>query len=160
MSYSLRPHARLQHARLPSSTPSPVVCPSSCPLNWWCHPTISSSVTPFFFCPQSFPASRSFPMSRLFPAGGQSIGTSDSTSVFPMNIQSLFPLRSMGLISLLSKGLSIVFFSTTVWKHQFFGTLVFFMVQLWLDHNYWHDYWKGHSLEYMDLCWQRDVFAF
>ena len=56
---------------LPS--PSPGVCSNSCPLSQWCHPTISSSVTPFSSCPQSFPASGSFPMSQLFASSGQSI---------------------------------------------------------------------------------------
>ena len=54
--------------------------PNSCPLSWWCHPTISSSVIPFS-CPQSFPASGSFHVSQLFALGGQSIGVSASTSV-------------------------------------------------------------------------------
>ena len=53
--------------------------------------------------------------------GGQSIGASASASVLPMNIQDWFPLGWTGLISLLSKGLSRVFSSTTVWKHHFFG---------------------------------------
>ena len=59
----------------------------SCPLSWWCHPTISSSVVPFSSCPQSFPASGSFSMSQLFTSGGQSIGVSASASVLPKNIQ-------------------------------------------------------------------------
>ena len=63
MSNSLRPHG-LQHARPPSPSSSPGVCPSSCPLNRWCHPTILSSVALFSFCLQSFPASGSFPMSQ------------------------------------------------------------------------------------------------
>ena len=58
MSNSLQPHG-LQHARLPCSSPTPGACPSSCPLSWWCHPTISSSVIPFSSCLQSFPASGS-----------------------------------------------------------------------------------------------------
>ena len=77
---------------------------------------------PFSSCLQSFPASGSFLMSWLFTSGGQSIGVSASTSVFPMNIQGLFPLGLTGLISLQSKGLSRVFSNTTVQKHQFFGT--------------------------------------
>ena len=89
--------------------------------NKWSHPTISSSVTLFSSCPQSFPASGSFPVSRLFTSGGLSIGVSAAASVFPMNIQGWFPLRLTGLISLQSKGLSRVFSSTTVQKHQFFG---------------------------------------
>ena len=54
----------LRHARLPCPLLSPRVCSNSCPLNRWCHPTISSSVAPFSSCPQSFPASGSFPVSR------------------------------------------------------------------------------------------------
>ena len=65
------------------------------------------------------PASGSFPMSQFFATGGQSIGA--SAPALPMNIQGWFPLGLTGLISFLSKGLSRVFFSTTVWKHQFFG---------------------------------------
>ena len=99
------------------------VCPSSCPLNRWCHPTISLSVTLFSFCHHSFPASGSFPMSQLFTSGGWNIRASASASVLPMNIQEWVPLSLTGLISLLSKGLSRVFSSTTVQKHQFFGAL-------------------------------------
>ena len=117
MSNSLQLHG-IQQARLPCPSPSPRVHSDSCPLSWWCHPTISSSVVPFSFCPQSFPASGSFPMSRLFTSGGQSIGA--SASVLPVNIQGWSPLR---LISLLSKGLSGVFCSTTIRRHQFFGAL-------------------------------------
>ena len=71
--------------------------------------------------PQSFPVPKSFPMSRLFTSGGQSIGTSASASVLPMNIQGGFPLGVTDLISLLSKRLSRIFPSTTIQRHQFFG---------------------------------------
>ena len=104
---------------------SPRACSNSCPLSWWCHPNISSSVVPFSSCLQFFPASGSFLMSQLFASGGQSIGTSASASVLPMNIQDWFPLGWTGLISLPSKGLSRVFSSTTAQKHS-----DFFMVQL------------------------------
>ena len=70
---------------------------------------------------QPFPASGSFPMSWLFTSGGQGIGASASALVLPMNIQGLFPLGMSGWISLLSKGLSRVFSSTTIQKHQFFA---------------------------------------
>ena len=63
----------LQQTRLPCPSPSPRVCPSSCPLNWWCHPTISSSVALFFCCLRSLPASGSLPVSWLFSSGGQSM---------------------------------------------------------------------------------------
>ena len=118
---SLQPH-ELQHTRLSCPSPSPRVWSNSCSLNWWCYPTISSCVVPFF-CLQSFPASGSFPVSQLFASGGQTIGVSASASVLPMNIQDWFPLGLTGWISLQSKGLSTVFSSTTIWKHQFFGTL-------------------------------------
>ena len=100
-----------------------LVCSNSCPLSWWCYPTISSSVSPFSSCPQSFPASGSFPKSQFFVSGGQSIGASASVSILPMNIQDWFPLRLPGFISLLFKRLSRVFSSTTVQRHQFFGIL-------------------------------------
>ena len=102
-------------------SPSPRVCSNSCPLSWWWHPIISSSLIPFS-CLQSFPASGSFPMSWLFASGGQSIGASASASVLPMNTQDWSPLGLTGLISFQSKWLSRVFSNTTVQKHQFFGT--------------------------------------
>ena len=89
-------------------------------MSQWCYLTISFTATPFSLRLQSFPISGSFPMSQLFTSGGQSTGA--SALVLPMNIQNWFPLEVTGLISLLSKGLSRVFFSTTVQKHQFFNT--------------------------------------
>ena len=120
MSDSLQPHG-LHHARLPCSSLSPGVCSNSCPLSRWCHPPISSSVSPFSSCPPSFPAAGSVPMSHLFASGVQSIRGWVSASILPMNIQGWFPLGLTGLISLLSKGLSRVFSSIAIWKHQFFG---------------------------------------
>ena len=119
MSDSATPWPAAHQASL--SFTSPGACSNSCPLSWWCHPTISSSVVPFSPCLQSFPASESFPMSQFFASGGQSIGASASASVLPMTIQGWFPLGLTGLISLLSKGLSRVFSNTTVRKHQFFS---------------------------------------
>ena len=92
VSDSLRLHGP-QHARSPCPSPTPRVCSDSCPLNQWCHPTISSSVAPFSSCLQSFPASGSFQMSQLFTSDGQSIGVSASTSVLPMNTQDWSPLE-------------------------------------------------------------------
>ena len=111
----------LQHARLPCSLPSPGAYSNSCPLSWWRHPTILSSVILFSSCLQSFPASGTFLMNRLFTSGDQSIGVSASASVLLMNIQDWFPLRLIGWISLQSKRLWRVFSNTTVQKHQFFG---------------------------------------
>ena len=121
VSTSLRPHG-LQHTRFLCPLPFPGACSNSCPLSRWCHPTISYSVIPFSSCFQSFLQSGSFLMSQLFASGGQSIGTSASASVLPMNIQGLFPLGWTGWISLQSKGLSVVFSNTTVQKLQFFST--------------------------------------
>ena len=122
MSDSLQPHG-LQRNSLPCPSPTPGVCSNSCPLNRWCHPTISSSVVPFSSCLQSFPASGSFPMSQFLASGGQSIGASASASalVLPMNIQDWFSLGLTGLISLQSKGLLRVFSNTTAQKYQFFS---------------------------------------
>ena len=131
MSGSLRPHGP-QHARLPCPSLSPRVPSNLCSFSWWCHPTNSPSVIPFSSCPQSFPASASFPMNWPFTSVSQSIGTSASASVFPMNIQDWFPLGSTGLISLQSKGRSRVFLNTTVQKYQFFIT---------------QNYWKNHSFD-------------
>ena len=107
VSDSLRPH-ELQHTRPPCPSPTPRVHPDPCPSSRWSHPTISSSVIPFSFCPQSFPASGSLKMSQLFASGGQSIEVSASTSVLPMNTQDWSSLGLTGWISLQSKGLSRV----------------------------------------------------
>ena len=128
VSDSLRPHG-LQNARLPCPSPYPRVCSSSCQLSRWWHPTILSFVTPFFSCPQSFPASGSFPVSWLFASGGQSIGASASASVFAMNVQYWFPLGLTGLISLLSKGLSSLLQHHNM-KSSILWWSAFFIIQL------------------------------
>ena len=89
----------LQQVKPPCLSPTPGVYSNSCPLSWWCHPTISSSVVPFSSHLQSCPASGSFQMSQFFTSGGQSIGVSTSASVLPMNIQDWFPLGWTGWIS-------------------------------------------------------------
>ena len=118
---SLRPH-ELQQTRLPC----PGVCSNSCPLSRWWHLTISSSVTLFSSCLQSFPASGSFPMSRFFTSGGQSIGA--SASILPMNIQAWFPLGLTGLTSLLSMRLSRVHEHSS--RASILRRSAFFIVQL------------------------------
>ena len=110
----------LQHARLPCPSPAPGACSNSGPLSQWFHPTISSSVVPFSSCLQSVPAPGSFQMSQFFTSGGQSIGVSASALVLPMNILDLSPSGWTGWISLQSEGLSRVFSSITVQKHQSF----------------------------------------
>ena len=121
VSDSLQIHG-LQHARPPCPSPTSRAYSNSCPSNWWCHPTISSSIIPFSSCLQSFPASGSFQMSQFFASGSQRIGASASTSVLPMNTQDWSPLGWTGWISLQPKGLSRIFSNTTVQKHQFFST--------------------------------------
>ena len=137
-------------------SPSPGACSNSCPLSWWCHAIISSSVTPFSSCLQSFPTSGSFPMSWLFASGGQSIGASSAALVLQMNIQDWFPLGMTGYFSLLSKGLSRVLSSPTVQKHQFFGAQPFFVIQL--SNPYMT---TGKTItDYMDICQPSSVSAF
>ena len=105
-----------QHARPPCPSPTCGACSNWYPSSQWCHPTISSSVIPFFSCPQSFPKSGSFQVSQLFAWGGQNFGVSASTSVLPVNTQDWSPLGWTGWVSLQSKGLSGVFSNTTVWS--------------------------------------------
>ena len=119
VSGSLRPH-ELQHVRPPCPSPTPEVYSNSCPLSWWCHATISSSVILFSSCLHSFPASGSFQTTQCFASVGQSIGVSALASVLPINIQDWFPLGWTSWISLQSKGLSRVFSNTTVQRNQFF----------------------------------------
>ena len=102
----------------PWTAATPRVHPNPCPLSQWYHPTISSSVTPFSCCLQSFPASGSFPMSQLFSWGGQSPGVLPLASFPPKKSQDWSPLGWTGWISLQSKGLSRVFSNTTVQKHH------------------------------------------
>ena len=115
------------------------------------HPLLPSS--PFAF---NLSQHQSFSAWWLFPSSGQSIQASASAAVPAMSSQGLFPLGLTDLISLLSKGLSRVLSSlTTIWKHQFFSVSLLYGPSLT-----WHDYWKNHSCDYIDLCQQNDVFAF
>ena len=138
---SLPPHG-LQHTRLPCPTLTPRAYSNSCPLSWWCHPTISSSVVPFSSHLQSFLASGSFPMSQFFASGGQSIATSASASFLPMNTLDWFLLRLTGLIYLQSKEFSRVFSNTTVQKHQFFSA----QLSLWSNSHPYMTTGKSISL--------------
>ena len=146
MSNSLWPRG-LQHARLPCPSLSPWVFSNSCPLSWWCHPTISSSVIPFS-CLQPFPASGSFPVNLCFASGGQSIGASALTSILqwifrvdflwdwlvwslccPRDCHELSPEPQFESIN--SLALSFLYGPTL--------TSVY-------------DLWKNHSFNYMKLC--------
>ena len=135
------------HARLPCPSPTPGACSNSYPSSWWCHPNISPSVVPFSSCLQSFPALRSFPMSQFFTSGGQSIGTSASASVLPMNTQDRSPLGWTGWISLQSKGLSRVFLRIEL---ESINSLVFSLLYGPTLTSI-HDYWKSYSFNYMAL---------
>ena len=134
MSNSLQTHG-LQHTRPPS--PSSGVCSINIQ-HQLCRPAISSSDVLFSFCPQSFPTSGTFWMSGMFTSDDQN--TVVSVSVLPVNIQDLPPLRLTGLISLLSKELSGVFSSSTVWRHPFFGILLLYGQALTTVHDHWEDY--------------------
>ena len=142
VSDSLRPH-ELQHTRPPCPSPIPGVHSNSRPLGRWCHPTISSSVVPFFSCPQSLPAWKSFPMSQLFAWDGQSTGVSALASFLPKKSQGWSPSEWTGWISLQSKGLSRVF-STPQFK-SINSSMLSFLHSPTLTSI--HDYWKTHSLD-------------
>ena len=154
MSDTLQPH-ELQHSRPPSPTPTPGAHPNSCPLSWWCHPTILSSVIPFSSSPQSFPASGSFQMSQLFASGGQSIGVSASTSNLPMNTQDWSPL---GLVGSSCSPRDSQESSPTPQFKSINSSVLSFLYSPTLTSI--HDYWKNHSLDEIDLCWQSNVSAF
>ena len=144
-SYSLGPHG-LQHARLPCPSPSPWACLNSCPLSRWCHPTILSSVIPFC-CLQSFPASGSFLMSdrRIrWPKYW-----SFSFSISPSN-------ENSGLISFRIDCFDLLAVQGTL-NNLFpipqFKSINSLVLSL-------PNYWKTHSFDYTDICWQSNVSAF
>ena len=116
---SLWPHEP-QHARPPCPSSTPGVHPNPCPSSRWCHPTISSSVVPFYSCPQAFPASGSYQVSQFFTSGAQIIGFSFNISLTNEH-PGLISFKMDWLDLLQSKGLSRVFSNTIVQKYQFFG---------------------------------------
>ena len=155
MSDSLQPREP-QHARPPCPSPTPGVPPNSCPLSRWCRPTISSSVLPFSSCCESFPASGSFQMSQLFTSGGQSIGVSASASVLPIIFR--VDLLKDGLVGSpcsqrdsqeSSPSPQFKSINSSVLSLPYGPTLTSI-----------HEYWKNHSFDYTDLCWQSKVSAF
>ena len=129
VSNSLWPH-KSQHGRPPCPSPTPRVYSNSCPSSQWCHPAISSSVSPFSSCPQSLPPSESFPMSQLFAWVGQSTGVSASASILPMNTQDWSPLGWTCWISLQSKGRSKSLLQHHSSKASVFQCSAFFTVQI------------------------------
>ena len=142
VSNSLQPHG-LQHARLPCPSPIPGTCSNSCPLSLWCHPTISSSVVPFFYNLLSFPESGSFLMSRLFASGGQSIGGSESASVLRKNIYNWFPLGSPCSPRYSQESSPTLQFKSI----NFLVLILLYGTTLTCR----HDYWKNHCFDSVDL---------
>ena len=140
VSNSLQTHG-LQHTRL--------LCPSAC-LRVCLNSSIESVMPsnhlilchPLLLLPSIFPSIRTISMSQLFISGSQNIGASASAWVLLVNNQSGFPLGLTGLIYLLSKGLSRVFSSTTIWKHQFFSA----QPSLW-SNSHIHTWLLHHSFD-------------
>ena len=109
-----------------------------------------------FLLPSIFPSIRVFSKDSALLFRWPRYRSFNFTIILPMSIQGWFPLGLTSLISLLSKGLSRVLSRTTIWKHQFLRP----QVSSWSNSPFVHDYWKNHSCDNMDLCWQSDVSAF
>ena len=152
VSNSLRPHGP-QHTRLSCPSISLGACSNSCPLNWWCHPTVSSSVVPFS-CLQSFPASGSFLRSQLFASGGQSIEA--SASVLPMNVQNWFPLGLTDLISCSPRDSQE---SSPTARFKSINSSVLSLLHGPTLTSI-HVYWKKHNFDNSDLYQQSNISAF
>ena len=152
MCNSLWPHGP-QHPRFPCPSSTPKAYSNSCPLSWWCRPTISSSIIPSPPPSRLQSSSAFFQMSQFFTSGDQSIGVLASTSILPMNSQDWFPLGLTGLI-LQSKGLSRVFSNTTVQKHQSLGAE--------LSLYFWIIYYLTDVLQfsYLSISWLTLASAF
>ena len=156
MSYFLLCHG-LQHTRLPCPSLSSRVCSNSCPLSWWYHPTISCSVIPFFSYPQSFPASGSFPVNWLcirwskYWSFSFSISLSNEYSGLISFWIDWFDLLAVQgtLRSLPSPAPQFKSISSSALSLLYGSSLTSI-----------HDYWKNHSFDYTDLCWQSDVSSF
>ena len=151
VSNSWQPHAARQASLFFTNSR---VCSNSCPLSRWCHPTISSSVIPFS-CLLSFPASGSFPISQFFASGGQSIGVSTSSTLFRWIFRTDFLLD--GLVGSLSPRDSQKSSPTPHFKSTNSSVLSLLYGPTLTSI---HDYWKNHSFDHTDLCWQSNVSAF
>ena len=151
---SLRPHES-QNTRPPCPSPTPRVHPNPCPLSWWCHPIISSSVVPFYSCPQSFPASEAFPESALHIRWPKY--WSFCFNISPSN-------EHLGLISSRMDWLDLMQSkdsqesSPTPQFKSINSSALRFLYSPTLTSI--HDHWKDHSLDYIELCWQSNVSAF
>ena len=126
---SLWPHG-LQHNQPHYPSPTPGVYSSSCPLSWWCHPTISSLVVPFSSHLQSSPASGSFPMTQLFASGSQSLGTATLASVLPMSVQGWFKIDWSDLLAVQGTLKSLLqhhsLKASILWHSDFFMNLLYY----------------------------------
>ena len=147
MSDSLQPHEP-QHTRIPCPSLSPRVCLNICLLSWRCHPTISSSFTPFSSCLQSFPASGSFPVSQLYPSGGQILELQHQSFQWIFRVDLLYSWLILYPYSLRD--------SQESFPAPQFESLISSMLSLLNGPSLTsvYDYWKNHSFDYMDLCWQ------
>ena len=139
-------------ARPPYPSVSLRVWLSSCPLIWWCYPTISSSAALFLFCLQSSPESGSLPMSQLFVTGGQSIEVQLQHQSFQWIFRVYFP-KDWLVWSLCSPG------DSQAPQFQSIGSLVLSLVYCPTFTSI-HDSWKDQSFDYTELCWPSGVFAF
>ena len=154
MSNSLQPHG-LQHTRLPCPPLSPWVCSNSCPLSQWCHPIISSSVSPFLSCPQSFPSSGVFSSESalhiMWPHyWGFSISPSNEYSGFiSFRMDWLDLVAVQGALKSLLQHCSLK--ASILWHSAFF------VVQL--SHPYINT-GKTIALTIWNFCWQSNVSAF
>ena len=143
---------RLQYARPPCSSPPPRVSPSSCPLNWWCHPIISFSDTLFSFCLHSiFPSIGVFSDESAVHIRWPKYW-SFSFSISPSNEYSGLTFFSIDWFDLLEVQGTL---NTTVQSINSAALCLLYGPAL----TSIHAYWKDHSLDYTDLCWQSDVFA-
>ena len=151
MSSSLWPHG-LQHTRLPCPSPIPRVCSNSCPLSWWCHPTISFSVAPFSSWLQSSPASGIFTNESALCIRWPKVGA--LASVLPVTIKGWFALGSTGWFACSLRSSQE---SSPAPQFESINSSVFSLLYI---QSSVHDYWKNHNFDSMDLCWQSDVIAF
>ena len=141
VSNSLQPHG-LQHTRPPYPSPTPRTYSKSCSSSQWYHPTISSS-HPVLLLPSNFPSIRVFSSDSVLCIRWQKCWSFSCSMSPSVNIHDWFPLGWTGWISLQSKGLSSIFFNTTLQKHQFFSAQLFYSPTL----TSIHDYWKNHSFD-------------
>ena len=133
----------------PCPSPTPGAYSNSRQSSWWCHPTISSSISPFSFCFQSFPASGSFPVNQFFSSDGQSIGVSASTSVLSLNTQGMISLRMDWLDLLAVQGTLKSILQHHSSKASILQCSAFFILQL--SHQYMT---TGKT-----ITWTRQIFV-